>query len=53
VYQKSATETHEIPVNLLFKDTITDLDMALTTPRHPLLVETAERARSVTERYLM
>ncbi|KAB7727065.1 D-alanine--D-alanine ligase [Rudanella paleaurantiibacter] len=53
LYQKSAAETYEIPVNLLFKDTIADLDTALTTPRHPLLIETAERARSVTERYLI
>jgi D-alanine-D-alanine ligase len=52
VYQKNNTEI-SVPVNLLFKDTIADLETALTTPRHPLLLETEERARSITGRYLI
>lgn len=53
MYIKSKQEAYEIPVNLLFKDTITELEAALSQPRHPLLVETTERARHITERYLV
>ncbi len=53
MYIKSKQESHEIPVNLLFKDTIADLETALGQPRHPLLVETTERTRHITERYLV
>jgi D-alanine-D-alanine ligase len=52
MYIKSKQESHEIPVNLLFKDTIADLETALTQPRHPLLVETYVQARHITERYV-
>lgn len=52
MYIKNKLESHEIPVNLLFKDTIAELEIALSQPRHPLLVETAERARHITERYV-
>ena len=52
MYIKSKLEAHEIPVNLLFKDTIAELEAALSQPRHPLLVETAEQAWHVTERYV-
>ncbi|GAB3955864.1 hypothetical protein GCM10028805_44070 [Spirosoma harenae] len=52
MYIKSKLESHEIPVNLLFKDTIADLETALTQPRHPLLIETTERTRHITERYV-
>ncbi|GAB4016930.1 D-alanine--D-alanine ligase family protein [Spirosoma koreense] len=52
MYIKSKEESHEIPVNLLFKETIEELETALTQPRHPLLVETTERAHHVTERYV-
>lgn len=52
MYIKSKQESYEIPVNLLFKDTIADLETALNQPRHPLLVETDEQARHVTERYV-
>lgn len=52
MYIKSKQESHEIPVNLLFKDTIADLETALGQPRHPLLVETEEQARHITERYI-
>ena len=52
IYIKSKFESHEIPVNLLFKETIADLETALSQPRHPLLMETTEHARHVTERYV-
>ncbi|AUD03980.1 D-alanine--D-alanine ligase family protein [Spirosoma pollinicola] len=52
MYIKSKLESHEIPVNLLFKDTIAELETALSRPRHPLLVETTEQARHVTQRYI-
>ncbi len=52
MYIKNKLESYEIPVCLLFKDTIEELEMALNQPRHPLLVETAERARHITERYV-
>ncbi|GAB3998284.1 hypothetical protein GCM10028807_45570 [Spirosoma daeguense] len=52
MYIKSKQESHEIPVNLLFKDTIADLETALVQPRHPLLIETTERTAHITERYV-
>ncbi len=52
MYIKSKLEAHEIPVNLLFKDTIDELETALSQPRHPLLVETTEQARHITEQYV-
>ena len=52
MYIKSKQESHEVPVNLLFKDTIAELETALTQSRHPLLVETDEQARHITERYV-
>lgn len=52
MYIKNKLESHEIPVNLLFKDTVDELETALREPRHPLLVETTERARHITERYV-
>lgn len=52
MYIKSKQESYEIPVNLLFKDTIADLETALALPRHPLLVETYVQARHITERYV-
>ncbi|RYF59680.1 MAG: D-alanine--D-alanine ligase, partial [Cytophagaceae bacterium] len=52
VYLKSKMETYEVPVYFLFKDTLADLEEALTTPRHPLLIETQERARHITDRYV-
>ena len=51
-YLKSKMETHEVPVYFLFKDTLADLEEALITPRHPLLIETQERARHITARYV-
>ncbi|GAB4041209.1 D-alanine--D-alanine ligase family protein [Spirosoma gilvum] len=52
MYIKSKLEAHEIPVNLLFKETIAELETALSQPRHPLLIETTERTRHITERYI-
>lgn len=52
MYIKSKTESHEVPVYLLFKDTIEELETALSQPRHPLLVETTEQAAHITERYV-
>ncbi|MEZ0607570.1 D-alanine--D-alanine ligase [Fibrella sp. WM1] len=52
VYAKLDTETYNVPVHCLFKDTIADLEQALTTPRHPLLDETTERTRHITGKYV-
>ncbi|WP_040006424.1 D-alanine--D-alanine ligase family protein [Fibrisoma limi] len=52
VYLKSKVENYEIPVNLLFKETVEELEAALSQPRHPLLIETTEQARHITERYV-
>ena len=52
MYIKNKTESHEVPVYFLFKDTIEELETALSQPRHPLVVETAERAAHITERYV-
>ncbi|GAB3758495.1 D-alanine--D-alanine ligase family protein [Spirosoma pomorum] len=51
-YTNAQGETFDIPVNLLFKDTIAELETALTQPRHPLLVETSELTAHITERYV-
>jgi D-alanine-D-alanine ligase len=51
-YTNAQGETFDIPVNLLFKDTIDELETALTQPRHPLLVETGELTAHITERYV-
>ncbi|AQG79553.1 D-alanine--D-alanine ligase family protein [Spirosoma montaniterrae] len=51
-YIKNKTESHEVPVYCLFKETIAELEATLTQPRHPLLVETTERTAHITERYL-
>lgn len=51
LYIDKAQQSHSIPVNCLFKETITELETALSQPRHPLLVETTERTRHITERY--
>jgi D-alanine-D-alanine ligase len=52
MYIKGKAEWHEIPVHFLFKDTIADLEAALNQPRHPLLLETAERSAHITARYV-
>ena len=52
MYIKNKTESHEVPVYLLFKDTIDELEAALGQPRHPLLIETTERTKHITDRYV-
>ncbi|UFH56923.1 D-alanine--D-alanine ligase [Spirosoma sp. KNUC1025] len=52
MYIKSKQEYYEIPVYLLFKETIDELETALSQTRHPLLLETAERTQHITERYV-
>ncbi|MFD2569638.1 D-alanine--D-alanine ligase [Spirosoma soli] len=52
MYVKGKQESHEIPVHLLFKDTIEELEAALSQPRHPLILETCERTAHITERYV-
>ena len=49
---KSKMENHEVPIYCLFKDTIAELETALTTDRHPLLVETCQRTRHIVEKYV-
>ncbi len=51
-YIKNKTESHEVPVYCLFKETIAELEATLTNPRHPLLTETTDRTAHITERYL-
>lgn len=51
VVLKTDQERHELSVNLLFKDTVSDVLEALAKPVHPLILETRERARTITERY--
>ncbi|GAB3332213.1 hypothetical protein GCM10027299_38500 [Larkinella ripae] len=51
VVLKTGEERHELPLNLLFKDTVADALEALAQPVHPLILETRERARAITERY--
>ncbi|MFD1141335.1 D-alanine--D-alanine ligase [Larkinella insperata] len=51
VVLKTAQERHELPLNLLFKDTVADVLEALAQPVHPLVTETRERAKAITERY--
>ncbi|GAB3549028.1 D-alanine--D-alanine ligase family protein [Spirosoma fluminis] len=52
MYIKGKQESHEIPVYMLFKETIEELEAALNQPRHPLLLETCERTAYITERYV-
>ncbi|GAB3273155.1 hypothetical protein GCM10027347_45310 [Larkinella harenae] len=51
VVLKTGHEQHELPLNLLFKDTVSEVQEALSQPVHPLILETRERARAITERY--
>ncbi|MCK8492621.1 D-alanine--D-alanine ligase [Spirosoma sp. RP8] len=52
MYIKGKAESHEIPVYLLFKDTIVELEIALSQPRHSLLIETVEQTAHITARYI-
>jgi D-alanine-D-alanine ligase len=52
MYIKGKQESHEIPVHMLFKETVAELETALIQPRHPLLIETCERTAHITSRYI-
>ncbi len=52
VYAKSETEQVPVPVHFLMKETLPDLEAALSQPRHQLLVETAAAAAHITTLYL-
>ncbi len=52
VYQRSNANSEPVPVHLLVKETIADLDESMRQPRHPLIEETIERTRHITGRYL-
>jgi D-alanine-D-alanine ligase len=49
VFEKGEGEEHRLPVSALFKDTIADLELALSQTRHPLLTETEERAKHIVD----
>jgi len=51
-YIKNKTESYEVPVYCLFRETIAELEAALNEPRHPLLIETTERTAHITSRYI-
>ncbi|MGA0558231.1 D-alanine--D-alanine ligase family protein [Larkinella sp. VNQ87] len=51
VMLKTSQARHELSVNLLFKDSVADVLEALAQPVHPLILETRERAKAITERY--
>ena len=52
VYQRTDADSQPLPVHLLVKETVVDLDEALSQPRHPLILETIERTKHITDRYL-
>ena len=53
MYIKGKQESHEIPVNLLFKDTIAELETALqSAPPSATGRDSRARARHITERYV-
>ena len=45
-------EKYQLPVSLLFKDTIEDVLEMVSQPTHPLIVETKEKAKNVTRRFV-
>ena len=52
VLKVSDTESHELPVGLLFKDTIEDVLEMVSQPVHPLIAQTREKAKNVTKRFV-
>ncbi len=52
VYEAADGSKTTLAVWALFKDTVADLEQALAQPRHPLLTETADRLRHITEQYV-
>jgi len=51
VILQTEQDRHPLPVNLLFKETLAEVREVLHQPLHPLIAETRERARAVTERF--
>lgn len=51
-YVNSEEETQNVPIYFLFKETVAELETALNRPRHPLLIETTERTKHITDRYV-
>jgi D-alanine-D-alanine ligase len=45
-------EKYPLPISLLFKDTIEDVLEMVSQPTHPLIVETKEKAKNVTRRFV-
>lgn len=52
VLKISDEEKYELPVNLLFKDTIEDVLEMVSQPLHPLIEETREKAKNITRRFV-
>ncbi|AEI49539.1 D-alanine--D-alanine ligase family protein [Runella slithyformis] len=52
VLKISDDEKHELPVGLLFKDTIEDVLEMVAQPVHPLITETREKAKNITRRFV-
>jgi D-alanine-D-alanine ligase len=45
-------EKHQLPVSLLFKDTIEDVLEMVSQPTHPLIIETRNKAQNITKRFV-
>ncbi|AXE18020.1 D-alanine--D-alanine ligase [Runella rosea] len=52
VLKISDEEKYELPVSLLFKDTIEDVLEMISQPLHPLIEETREKAKNITRRFV-
>ncbi len=52
VLKVNEEEKYELPVSLLFKDTIEDVLEMVSQPTHPLIEETKEKAKNVTRRFV-
>ncbi|WP_428657399.1 D-alanine--D-alanine ligase family protein [Runella sp.] len=52
VLKVSESEKYELPVGLLFKDTIEDVLEMVSQPVHPLIEETREKAKNITRRFV-
>ncbi len=52
VLKISHEEKYELPVSLLFKDTIEDVLEMVSQPLHPLIEETREKAKNITRRFV-
>lgn len=52
VLKISDDEKYELPVGLLFKDTIEDVLEMISQPVHPLITETREKAKNITRRFV-